>query len=120
MEGEGEYAKSEGIHMIAYNDYTGNRVTKNGMHIDVDKLFLHRVGGVTSDMLFDVLADSIVSYRTFFGEHKFFCCTQNAMRLMRMRMAFVCILNMYSMMPVVRRVANWRACKILRFFMYNP
>ncbi len=74
--GEGEYAKSEGIHMIAYNDYTGNRVTKNGVHIDVDKLFLHRVGGVTSDMLFDVLADSIVSYSTFLVSTNFLLHTK--------------------------------------------
>ncbi|MDD4510314.1 MAG: DUF1934 family protein [Oscillospiraceae bacterium] len=64
-EGPGEYALDGDTHFVAYNDYAGNAVTKTGIHIRSDALLLHRVGAITSDILFRPNEDTIVKYDAF-------------------------------------------------------
>lgn len=47
----GEYKWDGRQHMLAYTDYTGNAITKNGIFADHEKMLLHRVGAITCDML---------------------------------------------------------------------
>ena len=58
----GEYAKRDGIRHVTYTDYTGNVITRNGLEIADDRLFLHRSGGISGNMLFDPGKDTTVSY----------------------------------------------------------
>ena len=57
----GEYKWDGRQHMLAYTDYTGNAITKNGIFADHEKMLLHRVGAITCDMLFDPLTASVLS-----------------------------------------------------------
>ncbi len=65
FETTGEYAFDGQRHLAAYTDYTGNLITKNGLYIEPDKLLLHRVGGITADMLFDKQTDTVARYQAF-------------------------------------------------------
>ena len=56
----GEYKWDGRQHMLAYTDYTGNAITKNGIFADHEKMLLHRVGAITCDMLFDPLTATMV------------------------------------------------------------
>ncbi len=83
----GEYAHDAETHYVAYTEFSGNEITRNGLHLTREKLFLHRAGAVTSDMLFDPKSDtrcryqtmgmemsfllSTTSYDVFFGEDRF-------------------------------------------------
>ena len=58
----GEYKWDCRQHMLAYTDYTGNAITKNGIFADHEKMLLHRVGAITCDMLFDPLTATMVDY----------------------------------------------------------
>ena len=58
----GEYQWKDGGHCIAYIDYMGNALTKVGVEANEKMMLLHRVGYVTSDMLFDPEAETIVKY----------------------------------------------------------
>lgn len=65
FETTGEYGFDGQKHFVAYTDYTGNVITKNGLYIEPDKMLLHRVGGITGDMLFDRQTDTIARYNAF-------------------------------------------------------
>lgn len=58
----GEYQWKDGGHCIAYIDYMGNALTKVGVEANEKMMLLHRVGYVTSDMLFDPDVETIVKY----------------------------------------------------------
>ena len=58
----GEYAFKGDTHLIAYTDYTGNSVTKNGIQANDSAMLLHRVGEFEGDMLFDPNMDTVVKY----------------------------------------------------------
>lgn len=58
----GECQFTDGSHCIAYIDYMGNALTKVGVEANEKMMLLHRVGYVTSDMLFDPEAETIVKY----------------------------------------------------------
>ncbi len=62
---EGEHALDGDTHLVAYNDYTGNTLTRNGLYIGRDKMLLHRAGGITCDMLFDPSQITEVAYDVF-------------------------------------------------------
>lgn len=61
----GEYKWDGRQHMLAYTDYTGNAITKNGIFADHEKMLLHRVGAITCDMLFDPLTATMVDYKAY-------------------------------------------------------
>lgn len=50
----GEYKLDGELHLIVYTDYTGNTITKNGLYVGGKSMLLHRTGGITGDMLFDL------------------------------------------------------------------
>ncbi len=70
-EARGEYARDAETHYVAYTEFSGNEITRNGLHLTRDKLFLHRTGAVTSDMLFDPKNDTCCRYRTMGLEMSF-------------------------------------------------
>ena len=59
---QGEYRRKTGSHNIVYTDYTGNEITKVAIEAAENAMLLHRVGGITADMLFDPLAETVVKY----------------------------------------------------------
>ena len=59
---QGEYRQKGGVHCIVYTDYAGNALTKVAVEATESAMLLHRVGGVTSDMLFDPLTETVVKY----------------------------------------------------------
>ncbi len=61
----GELGSRDETILVAYDDYTGNMQTKNGMYLEQDKMLLHRVGSVNADMLFDPMEKTAVSYESF-------------------------------------------------------
>ena len=58
----GEYAFRDDTHLIAYTDYTGNGITRNGIQANDSAMLLHRVGEFEGDMLFDPMMDTVVKY----------------------------------------------------------
>ena len=62
--------------MLAYTDYTGNAITKNGIYADREKMLLHRVGAITCDMLFDTLTATMVDYKAYMVGAKFLLHTE--------------------------------------------
>ncbi len=62
---EGEHDMDGDTHLVAYNDYTGNALTRNGMYLGPDKMLLHRAGGITCDMLFDPSNVTEAAYDVF-------------------------------------------------------
>lgn len=67
----GEYAHDDEARYIAYKDQNGNDVTFNGLHLAKDKVYLHRAGAVSSDMLFDPKTTTRATYRTMGMEMNF-------------------------------------------------
>ena len=67
----GEYAFREGTHLITYNDYTGNAVTRCGLQITPEKMLLHRTGAFAGNMLFDRHMDTLFSYKAYVVEEDF-------------------------------------------------
>ena len=72
----GEYKWDGRQHMLAYTDYTGNAITKNGIFADREKMLLHRVGAITCDMLFDTLTATMVDYKAYMVGAKFLLHTE--------------------------------------------
>ncbi len=72
----GEYKWDGSQHMLAYTDYTGNAITKNGIYADREKMLLHRVGAITCDMLFDTLTATMVDYKAYMVGAKFLLHTE--------------------------------------------
>ena len=62
-------------HMLAYTDYRGNAITKNGIFADQEKMLL-RVGAITCDMLFDTLTATMVDYKAYMVGAKFLLHTE--------------------------------------------
>ncbi len=71
MTARGEYARDDEAHYVAYTEYAGNEVTRSGLHAAREKLYLHRSGAVTSDMLFDPRCDTRCRYQTMGMEMAF-------------------------------------------------
>ena len=67
----GEYAFRDGTHLITYNDYTGNTVTKCGLQITPETMLLHRTGAFAGDMLFDRHLDTLFRYKAYVVEEDF-------------------------------------------------
>ena len=65
---DGEYLFKENTHNIAYTDYSGNAITKNAVQATQSVMLLHRVGGFSGDMFFDISSDTIVKYDAFMIE----------------------------------------------------
>lgn len=72
----GEYKIDDNTHMVAYTDYTGNTITKNGLYIGAESMLLHRIGGITGDMLFDLNKDTITTYTLSFVSADFIIYTK--------------------------------------------
>ena len=68
---EGEYLKKGVSHNIVYTDYAGNEITKVAIEATERAMLLHRVGGITSDMLFDPAAETVVKYDALSLRHGF-------------------------------------------------
>ena len=68
---QGEYRRKTGSHNIVYTDYTGNEITKVAIEAAENAMLLHRVGGITADMLFDPLAETVVKYDALSLRHGF-------------------------------------------------
>ena len=62
---EGEYLFKDDTHNIAYTDYSGNIITKNALQATDTAMLLHRVGGYSGDMFFDLNSDTVVNYGAF-------------------------------------------------------
>lgn len=58
----GEYAFENSVHNIAYSDYTGTDLTKNGIQATDSAMLLHRAGAFEGDMFFDTNSDTVVKY----------------------------------------------------------
>ncbi len=67
----GEYRRTKAAHNIAYTDYAGNTPTKVAVEAAENALLLHRVGVITSDMLFDPCTDTVVKYDALSLRHGF-------------------------------------------------
>lgn len=63
IETTGEYRLDGDTHLLAYTDYAGNQITKNGLFIGPDSMLLHRVGAFSGDMLFDPKQDTGMDYQ---------------------------------------------------------
>lgn len=72
----GEYKLDGDTHLIAYTDYMGNTITKNGLYVGKESMLLHRTGGISGDMLFDLKNDTLTSYTTFSLETDFVIHTE--------------------------------------------
>lgn len=62
---DGEYVCKDNSHNIAYTDYSGNIITKNALQATDTAMLLHRVGGFSGDMFFDLSSDTVVNYGAF-------------------------------------------------------
>ena len=68
---QGEYRRKSGSHHIVYTDYAGNEITKAAIEATENAMLLHRVGGITADMLFDPLTETVVKYDALSLRHGF-------------------------------------------------
>lgn len=59
---QGEYRQKNDAHCIVYTDYAGNALTKVAIEATESAMLLHRAGGITADMLFDPLTETVVNY----------------------------------------------------------
>ena len=68
---QGEYRRKGGSHNIAYTDYAGNEITKVAIEATETAMLLHRVGGITADMIFDPTTETVVKYDALSLRHGF-------------------------------------------------
>lgn len=68
---EGEYMLKAGNHCVVYTDYAGNTITKVAIEASNTMMLLHRVGGITADMLFDQATETVVKYDALSLRHGF-------------------------------------------------
>ena len=73
----GEYAYENGVHNIAYGDYTGTDLTKNGIQATDTAMLLHRAGAFEGDMFFDLNSDTVVNYNALMVNSGFLLHTEN-------------------------------------------
>ena len=73
----GEYAYENGVHNIAYGDYTGTDLTKNGIQATDTAMLLHRAGAFEGDMYFDLNSDTIVKYNALMVRSGFMLHTES-------------------------------------------
>ncbi len=73
----GEYAYENGVHNIAYSDYTGTDLTKNGIQATVTAMLLHRAGAFEGDMFFDMNSDTVVKYNVLMVQSGFLLHTES-------------------------------------------
>lgn len=73
----GEYAYENGVHNIAYSDYTGTDLTKNGIQATDTAMLLHRAGAFEGDMFFDLNSDTVVNYNALMVNSGFLLHTEN-------------------------------------------
>ena len=91
----GEYRQKGDSHNIVYTDYAGNEITKVAIEATATAMLLHRVGGITADMLFHPTAQTVVKYDAFSLRHGFLLRT-DVYRLTRLKNG-VCIYSEYSL-----------------------
>lgn len=72
----GEYAYENGVHNIAYSDYTGTDLTKNGIQATDTAMLLHRAGAFEGDMFFDLNSDTVVNYNALMVNSGFLLHTE--------------------------------------------
>ena len=68
---EGEYMLKAGNHCVVYTDFAGNTITKVAIEASNTMMLLHRVGGITADMLFDQATETVVKYDALSLRHGF-------------------------------------------------
>lgn len=68
---EGEYRRKSHSHDLVYTDHVGNVPTKVGIEATEDQMLIHRVGGITSDMLFDRMTETVMKYEALSLRHGF-------------------------------------------------
>ena len=73
----GEYAYENGVHNIAYSDYTGTDLTKNGIQATDIAMLLHRAGAFEGDMYFDLNSDTVVKYNALMVKSGFLLHTES-------------------------------------------
>lgn len=73
----GEYAFDNGVHNIAYSDYTGTDLTKNGIQATDTAMLLHRAGAFEGDMFFDINSDTVVKYNALMVRSGFLLHTKS-------------------------------------------
>lgn len=73
----GEYAYENGVHNIAYSDYTGTDLTKNGIQATDAAMLLHRAGAFEGDMFFDLNSDTVVKYNALMVQSGFLLHTES-------------------------------------------
>ena len=71
---EGEYMLKAGNHCVVYTDYAGNTITKVAIEASNTMMLVHRVGGITADMLFDQATETVVKYDALSLRHGFLIC----------------------------------------------
>lgn len=67
----GEYEFRVNTHNIAYTDYSGNIITKCALQASGSEMLLHRTGGFSGDLWFDMQTDRIVKYDAFSASRGF-------------------------------------------------
>ncbi|MEE0874213.1 MAG: DUF1934 family protein [Ruminococcus sp.] len=72
----GEYAYENGVHNIAYSDYTGTDLIKNGIQATDTAMLLHRAGAFEGDMFFDLNSDTVVKYNALIVQSGFLLHTE--------------------------------------------
>lgn len=73
----GEYAYEDGVHNIAYSNYSGTDLTKNGIQATDTAMLLHRAGAFEGDMFFDTNSDTVVKYDAFMVRSGFLLHTES-------------------------------------------
>lgn len=73
----GEYAYENGVHNIAYSDYTGTDLTKNGIQATDAVMLLHRAEAFEGDMFFDLNSDTVVKYNALMVQSGFLLHTES-------------------------------------------
>lgn len=92
---QGEYRRKGGSHNIVYTDYAGNEITKVAIEATETAMLLHRVGGITADMMFDPIYETVVKYDALSLRHGFLLRT-NAYRMTSLKNG-VSIYSEYSL-----------------------
>ena len=72
---KGNYALRSGKHCVVYSDDSGESKTRVLLEASENGMFLHRTGGITSDMIFDPSRMTAVSYEAMSLRHDFLLIT---------------------------------------------
>ena len=76
-ESVGEYRHSNDNHIVVFNDFDGNDITKHAIRASKEQMLLRRMGAIKGDMLFDISKDTLTKYETMGLSHDFIVSTKS-------------------------------------------